>query len=128
MPRCLLLTLSGHLVCLIQIKLALDRGPLNFKVEVRRGWRKRGYLEVIMRANPLINSTSLVTLTALLPTLTMPPLAVAQTAFGTDQNVLCVINNIFVYLRTRADEAIGPVGPTQSTSQSPHWPRCADQY
>ena len=107
MPRCLLLTLSGHLVCLIQIKLALDRGPLNF---------------------PLINSTSLVTLTALLPTLTMPPLAVAQTAFGKDQNVLCVINNIFVYLRTRADEAIGPVGPTQSTSQSPHWPRCADQY
>jgi hypothetical protein len=33
-----------------------------------------------MRANPLIDSTALVTLTALLTTLTMPPLAVAQTA------------------------------------------------
>ena len=70
-----------------------------------------------MRANPLINSTSLVTLTALLTTLTRPPLAVPRTAFGTDKNVMCVIDDIFVYLRARSDGAIGPVRPAKNEPQ-----------
>jgi methanol metabolism-related c-type cytochrome len=34
-------------------------------------------------------------------------------ALGTDKNVMCVVDNIFVYLRARADGAIGPVRPTK---------------
>ena len=34
-------------------------------------------------------------------------------ALGTDKNVMCVINNMFVYLRARANGAIGPVWPTK---------------
>lgn len=46
---------------MIQIKLALHGGPLNFKIEVPRGWRKRDYLGGVMRANPLITNASIVT-------------------------------------------------------------------
>jgi hypothetical protein len=56
-------------------------------------------------------------------------------AFGTDKNVMCVINNIFVYLRARANGAIGPVWPTkhepepaaakkwENTCFGPNWKR-----
>ena len=34
-------------------------------------------------------------------------------AFGTNKNVMCVIDDIFVYLRARSDGAIGPVRPAK---------------
>jgi methanol metabolism-related c-type cytochrome len=34
-------------------------------------------------------------------------------AFSTNKNVMCVIDNIFVYLRARSDGAIGAVWPTK---------------
>ena len=38
-------------------------------------------------------------------------------AFGTDKNVMCVIDDIFVYLRARSDGAIGPVRPAKNEPQ-----------
>ena len=38
-------------------------------------------------------------------------------AFGTNKNVMCVINNMFVYLRARADGAIAPVRPTKHETE-----------
>jgi methanol metabolism-related c-type cytochrome len=38
-------------------------------------------------------------------------------AFSTDKNVMCVINNIFVYLRARSDGAIGQVRPAKHETE-----------
>jgi hypothetical protein len=34
-------------------------------------------------------------------------------AFGDNKNVMCVIDDIFVYLRARANDALGRVRPTK---------------
>ena len=39
-------------------------------------------------------------------------------AFGTNANVMCYIDDIFVYLRARANDAVGRVRPAKREAQT----------